>query len=204
MDTNTFVSRAEAQPVIAVQRTVSVLGPQLQALIADRKVAFLSDIMVHPDQHKEQRVFRYKHVLERGAATSDIAAWQAEHPNHPLPEDLVAFLGRANGVHLWADIAIGRGDYGILPLSEWRDAGSVDWSVMFMEPPQGQLVLSYHDNGDYFLVLDTNEQSYYWYDLEDFDRPKLVARNVSELLTWYWQQAEELDPQLEGESGRSE
>jgi hypothetical protein len=197
MDIDTFVSLAEAQPVVEVQRTVSVHGPHLQALIADREFILLSDIMAHPDQRQEQRLFRHKHILGPGAGTSEIAAWEAEHPHHPLPDDLIALLKRANGIHLWADIATGLSYYGILPLSEWRDARSVEWNEMFIEPPKGQLVISYHDNGDYFLVLDTKERCYYWYDLQDFDNPELVGRNVEELLTWYWQQADELDPRLD-------
>jgi hypothetical protein len=196
MDTDSFVRLATSQEIVEVRRRVSVHGPVLEALIAQGKITLLSDILADRDQHEEDRLFRHKHILEPGAGSSAIATWMAAHPHHPLPRDLVSFLEQVNGVHLWADIETSRSYYGILPLCEWRDAGTA-LKVMYDVRPQHQLVLSYHDNGDYFLVLDTKNGAYFWYDLEDFDNPKLIGSSVAELLAWYWQQASELDPRRE-------
>jgi SMI1/KNR4 family protein SUKH-1 len=115
--------------------------------------------------------------------------------------DLKEFLTRVDGVHLWADLASARAYFGILPLNEWQDAQIVDWAAMFETAPAGRLVISYHDNGDDFLVLDTRAPEYLWYDLEDFDNPKRVGRTVAEMLDFWWRETAWLDPRRTGGSG---
>ena len=66
--------------------------------------------------------------------------------------------------------------------------------MMFDSPPAGQLVISYHENGDYFLVLDTHERRYIWYDPQNLDHPKVVGTNIAELLDFWWRETEWLDP----------
>jgi len=144
--------------------------------------------MAHPDQHRELQTFRYAHVLGPGASDGVIEAWQAAHPEHPLPLDLREFLTRVDGVHLWADVASSRAYFGILSLKDWQDARHVDWVKMFDSAPVGRLVISYHDNGDNFLVLDTKRPDYLWYDLEDFDNPKSVGQTVAQLLDFWWEE----------------
>jgi hypothetical protein len=57
-------------------------------------------------------------------------------------------------------------------------------------------VISYHDNGDYYLVLDTQTPAYFWFDTQDFaGKPALVAKNVEDLLGWWWEQTAELAPE---------
>jgi hypothetical protein len=114
---------------------------------------------------------------------------------------LKEFLTRVNGVHLWGDLATSRAYFGILPLQEWQDAKDADWAMMFDTPPTGRLVISYHDNGDGFLVLDTRGPDYLWYDLEDLDNPKLVGRTVAQLLDFWWKETEWLDPRRFGDAG---
>jgi hypothetical protein len=150
-----------------------------------------------PDQRQEQRTFRYAHILGRGISAEEIDVWQTRHPSHLLPLDLMDFLTRVNGIHLWADLETSRSYFGILPLSEWHDVASSDWAMMFDSPPTGQMVVSYHENGDYFLVLDTYQQKYIWYDPQDFDNPKTAGTNVAELLDFWWRETEWLDPRRE-------
>ena len=73
---------------------------------------------------------------------------------------------------------------------------------MFETPPVGCLVMSYHDNGDYYLVLDTNGPKYLWFDLQDFDHPVNVGTTVTSLLDWWWQQTDWLDPRREQKTGK--
>jgi len=188
MTTEDFLKRVNEQPPLTITRTVSVPGPQLKALLAERKPTRLSELMAHPDQHRELQTFRYAHVLGPGASDGVIEAWQAAHPEHPLPLDLREFLARVDGVHLWADVASSRAYFGILSLKDWQDARHVDWVKMFDSAPVGRLVISYHDNGDNFLVLDTKRPDYLWYDLEDFDNPKSVGETVAQLLDFWWEE----------------
>jgi SMI1 / KNR4 family (SUKH-1) len=200
MTTEDLIKHAAKQPLLTIQRSDSVPGPQLKALIAEGKPILLTELLTHPDQHRELRTFRYAHVLGAGVSGDQIGAWQAAHPGHPLPPDLCEFLKRVDGVHLWADLASSRAYFGILPLKEWQDAKAMDWAVMFKSPPVGQLVISYHDNGDNYLLLDTRVPEYLWYDLEDFDHPKRIGRTVAELLDFWWQETAWLDPRQTGEA----
>ena len=201
MTIHELFERVAAQPVVTIQRMVSIPGPKLQALLAEGKPILVTDLMAHPDQHQELRTFRYGHVLGPGTNADAIRAWQGRHPEHPLPPDLTEFLQRVNGIHLWADLESSRSYFGILPLNEWQDARDVHWAMMFESPPVGQLAVSYHDNNDNFLVLDTQQQRYMWYDREDFDRPKHAGSTVAELLDFWWQETAWLDPRRDGEAG---
>ncbi len=201
MTTYEFLDRIAAQPPLTIERDVSVPGPELQALLAEGKPIVLSELMAHPDQHKERQTFRYAHILGAGLSSDSIEAWQAAHREHRLPSDLREFLTCVNGVHLWGDLATSRAYFGMLPLTEWQDVKDVDWAMMFDTPPTGQLAISYHDNGDYFLVLDTRGPEYIWYDLQDFNNPKRVGRTVVQLLDFWWKETAWLDPRRSGEAG---
>jgi hypothetical protein len=201
MTTDEFLNRVAKQPTLTVERDVSVPGPELRALLAERKAILLSELMAHPDQHKERQTFRYAHIVGAGLNRDSVEAWQTARPDHRLPSDLKEFLTRVNGVHLWGDLGTSRAYFGILPLTEWQDAKEADWAMMFDKPPVGQLAISYHDNGDYFLVLDTRGPEYIWYDLQDFDNPRRVGETVAQLLDFWWEETAWLDPRRSGEAG---
>jgi len=192
-----LVKRAASQPIVKLARVVNVPGPELSALLSSRQPLLVSDLMAHPDQKKEIRKFQYGHILDAGISIAEIQEWETQHPHHDLPPDVVEFLQQVNGVHLWADIDSHRSYYGILPVSKWQDANDADWNQMFVQPSEGLLVISYHDNGDYFLVLDAKASAYFWYDLQDFDNPLRVGNSVPQLLDWWWEHASELDPRQE-------
>ena len=186
---------------MTVEGKVFKAGPKLKASMAENTALTAAEIIAHPDQREELRTFRYGHVVGAGLPPAEIEDWQTQHPEHPLPADLKELLMRVNGVHLWADLDTLRAYFGILPLEEWQDVRQAGWAMMFETPPVGQLVLSYHDNGDYFLVLDTSRQTYVWYDLQDFDNPKQVGRTVEELLDFWWRETAWLGPRQSGEAG---
>lgn len=185
--------RASAQPEIKQTRTVRVWGPTLRAEVEAGRLKNLAEIYAHPDQTSELQTFRCGHVLGEGLAPETIAAWQARFPAHPLPRDLTELLAQVNGIHLWADLDDGRAYFGVAPLDEWQDAAK-DWGWLFTSPPAGYLVISYHDNGDYCLVLDTARSDYWWYDAHDPDNPLKVGSNVEEMLDWLWREAQRLSP----------
>ncbi|QDU87105.1 hypothetical protein Pla175_04600 [Pirellulimonas nuda] len=201
MTVDELLKFAAAQAPVIVQRTVHVPGSQLRAVLAEGKPMLLTELMAHPDKQLESKEFRYAHVLGRGVPLDEVQLWQTEHPCHSLPGELVQFLTRVNGIHLWADMATSRAYFGVLPLQDWQDATDVGWAAMYQSPPVGQLVLSYHDNGDNFLVLDTRRQKYLWYDLQDFDSPKDAGSTVRELLDFWVKETAWLDPRREGDAG---
>jgi hypothetical protein len=191
-----FIDRANSQPVVEKQRIIRVPGPELKKLLAGTRAVPVLDIISHPDQSEEVRIFRYKHILEQGVTSAEMTGWQLAHPNHKLPDDLLALLARVNGIHLWADTATGRSYFGVLPLNEWCDAATWDCAFLFAEPPQGHLVMSYHDNSDEFLILDTGTSSYFLIDGETGDKHPL-GRTAEEFITLWWDHANVLDPRFE-------
>ena len=196
MTIDEFLRMAAAQSVVNEQLIVDVWGPELKALVAERKAMTLSEISTHPDQRKETRTFRRGHVLGPGLRADAIESWQRKWPSHALPPDLTELLSRVNGIHLWADLDSQKAYFGILPLEEWEDASQSRLTTLFQDQSRGQLVISYHENRDYYLVLDTEKPAYFWFDTQDFgNNPALVARNVEELLSWWWNQAAELAPE---------
>jgi hypothetical protein len=152
----------------------------------------IAEVIAHPDQHKERRPFRYGHVLGAGLSRAAISAWQSSFPLHRLPADVAEVLASVNGVHLWADLAVGRSYFGIAPLDEWKDLASLGWALV--DGMTASLVISYHENGDFILVLDTAASRYDWLDHEDIDNPVTVGRTFSEMLRWFWDHAQSLDP----------
>lgn len=52
---------------------------------------------------------------------------EARWPRHPLPQDLVELVMRANGIHLWADLDDGRAYEGLAPIEEWDLARVKMW-----------------------------------------------------------------------------
>ncbi len=174
-----------AQEEVRETRRVRVFGPDLRRSIEAGHVTRLDEVLSHPDQRWEIRTFRHGHLVGPALTESEIADWQNRHPQSPLPADLRALLTRLDGIHLWADLDRGKAYWGVLPLAQWEDTVH----------DVGAVAISYHDNGDYFLVLDTTTAEYRWHDHEDFDNPTLVATNVPELLDWLWREAARLAPE---------
>jgi len=188
-----LIQRARAQPIVTVDRVVSVPGAELAAQLAEHRGMRLTEYLAHPDLHRENGSLRFGHLLGPGLLPRSIEDWQAAHPRHLLPQDLIRMLTLFDGVHLWADLADGRSYKGLHPLAEWRDA--VDsFSALFRSPPDGTLAISYGANGDYVLFLDTRVPEYRWHDLEDFDHSRFIGCSVEQLLDFLWQEATADDP----------
>ena len=198
MEIHDFIKRVHAQPVITVERTIRVPGPTLLALLAEDRPPTVAELDAHPDQHSERRTYHDAHVLGPGLTESVIDDWQSRHVGHRLPNDLRDLLTQVNGIHLWADLESSRGYAGIHPLEEWDDAADSVVAELFEERPVGQLVLSYHENGDYSLILDTNGPQYRWHDHGDFDDFEVAGSTVEQLLDFWWKEIAWLDPTKEG------
>jgi hypothetical protein len=192
-----LIERAAKQPEVTLERSVRVPGPALRELLASGRAIPLIEMISHPDQHEEVRRFRYGHLLGPGASHAAIEDWQTRNPSAPIHPDLVELLTLVDGIHLWADLDRTRAYYGIRPLSEWTEVALSEWRFLFDEPVPGALVISYHHNGDYFLVLDTHENSFTWYDPQNFRDTRTVKHSVGELLDWWWELSQKLDPRTD-------
>lgn len=194
MEIDQLLQRVASQPELRETRSVQVWGPTLRAAFESGELRMINEIHAHPDQTTEEKTFRYGHLCGAPVSPSQLADWQARFPEHPLPTDVADLLLRLNGLHLWADLEFGRAYFGLAPLDEWHDSTSNDGPLLFEEAQPGMLVISYHQNGDYYLVLDTAKSTYHWFDHEDIDHPQTVASSVSELLDWLWNEARQLRP----------
>jgi hypothetical protein len=197
MNIDEFIKLALAQPPFSKHRLISIPGPELEARLQSGQPISIAEIHNHPDQTYEVRNYTYGHILDAGAQREEISQWQLKHPSLHLPDDVKVMLERINGIHLWADFDEKRSYFGILPLAQWGDIATWEWSSLFEKPPSGKVVMSYHENGDFYLLLDTEGGKYYWYDTEDIDRPTFIGSSVEELLSWWWNKSQELDPQKE-------
>lgn len=189
-----LIEHAAKQPEVTLERSVRVPGPALRELLASGRAIPLIEVISHPDQHEEVRRFRYGHLLGPGASRASIEEWQTRNPSARIHPDVVELLTRVDGIHLWADLDRARAYFGIRPLSEWTEVALSEWHFLFDEPMPGALVISYHDNGDAFLVLDTHENCFTWYDPQDFRDTRTAKISIGELLDWWWELSQELDP----------
>jgi hypothetical protein len=194
MLTDELLRLVASQPEVRETRRVKVWGSTLRAAVDSGKLRRLDEILNHPDQANELKTFRYGHLIGQPRSPADVRVWQARFSQHPLPADLAALLLHADGVHFWADLDQRRAYLGIAPMDEWQDAADSDAPAIFHEPPVGALVISYHQNGDYFAVLDTATATYRWFDHEDVSNPVVIGSSVSQLLDWFWERAVELRP----------
>jgi len=64
---------ARRQPVVDVERTIAVPGPELQALLDSGKPLFVAELLAHPDQHAERHPYRYGHVFGEPAPDEAIS-----------------------------------------------------------------------------------------------------------------------------------
>ncbi len=154
----------------------------------------VSELMAHPDQRHETRRFRYGHVLGPALSSSAIAEWQRRHPQTVLGTDVVALLNTIDGIHLWADLDIGRGHFGILPLAEWCAAREHYALCVFEDLTATTLVISYHDDGDYYLLLHTAENRFSWFDPQSPSHSTSIDGPTDHVLGWWWLRAQELNP----------
>jgi len=189
-----FIELASTQPEVSDDRNVRVPGPELMALIQSGRPPLLSEINAHLDQRQVWCRFRCGHILGPGLSTEAISAWQSLHPDLPQSADITDWLAQIDGIHLWADLDTGLRYFGIRPLSEWRRALDDDSVILFDEQPRDTLVISYHTNGDYFLLLQASENRFTWFDPQSPDDSEVIGSSVSDLLNWWWDRVEEMDP----------
>jgi hypothetical protein len=198
MTPSELIDLVSRQPEVAVDRVVRVHGPNLDAVIQTGKPLLVSELLSHPDQHSETRHFRYGHILGRGCPDAAIAEWQ-QRRGGCLSADVVDLLRRIDGIHLWADLDEGRSYFGILPLVGWCNAHQCESALLFENQPPDTFLMSYHDNGDYFLLLDVAKNEFKWFDPQSPDDSRIIGTSVSALLDWWWEYTQELDPRLDSD-----
>jgi hypothetical protein len=188
MKIDEFLGQVASEPERTFMRPVSTNGPEMLAKLATSGGILLTDFLAAPGHRMEQREYRSRHILGPPATPGAIEAWQYQHPSQPLPADLRALVARINGIHLWADPETGRSYTGFAPIEEWEVARIKMYGPTTELSPVDHryIALSYHENGDAFVVLDVTSGIYFLMDAAGPDTSTPIASNTDELLDWLW------------------
>jgi hypothetical protein len=182
MTSEEFLERVASEKALVVTRRTSIIPRE--RLESGRP---LSEILAAGAPGPLVTV-TYEHIVDPPASIETIDAWCARHPAHPLPADLRELLLRCNGIHLWADASTGRAYQGIAPIQEWTLARTKLWGPTVERAMLDDrfLAISYHENGDDQVALDTGAGGYFSMEPIGADTSRPIGRNVPELLDWLW------------------
>lgn len=114
--------------------------------------------------------------------------WKARHPNLKLPNDLLGFLKRANGIrfHVSRENPLGA-EARILPLREIQTATSILYQDLEEEDeslPSSWLALTDDAQGGQILILDVKKRRYLDLDPEDPEDAQEIGEKFEEALDW--------------------
>jgi len=114
--------------------------------------------------------------------------WKARHPGLKLPNDLLGFLKRANGIrfHVSRENPLGA-EARLLPLREIQSATSLLYQDLEDEDealPSSWLALTDDAQGGQILILDVKKRRYLELDPEDPEDAQEVGEKFEEALDW--------------------
>ena len=114
--------------------------------------------------------------------------WKARHPGLKLPNDLLGFLKRANGIrfHVSPGHPLGA-EARLLPLSEIQSATTLLYQDQEEEDealPGSWLALTDDAEGEQFLVIDVRKRLYLDVDPADPEEAQEVGEKFEEALDW--------------------
>ena len=98
-----LLERAATEPNRTSEREIRVPSADLMNEVRAAGGIRIDALLADPRHTTRRRTFRSGHVFGRPVSPTELDLWQAAWSRHRLPEDLVALLRRANGIHLWAD-----------------------------------------------------------------------------------------------------
>ena len=185
-----FLSKVASEPERTLMETHWTSPPELLARMKQPGGMRLTDFLAAPGRIPEQCECRYRHILGAPASPDAIAAWQRQHPSHPLPADLQALVARINGIHLWADSETGWCYQGFAPIEKWDLARSTMYWGPTTDPSlldDHYIALSYDEGHASYIVLNIKSGKYYLMDVAGPDESCPIADNVEELLDYLWE-----------------
>jgi hypothetical protein len=124
---------------------------------------------------------------------AELEAWYEKWPRRSLPKDLLAMLRQTNGIQFWVNEGSPEGYYRLLSLQEVDSARRIMWGEYAEDlddddiPYPHWLAISQHQDGAYYIILDTDEHRYYLMDTSGADLESPVGDNVGELLDFIWE-----------------
>jgi hypothetical protein len=176
------------EPDFSETKEVTILSPEMRDP-RQRKGLNMAEMYAHPSNTRGVRTFRHGHVLGPPATAESLRAWYERWPTHRLPEDLIALLMRANGIHLSANLDDGRAYIGLSPLEEWLPANARPYGPL----PDGRwdgdrcIVLTYDTDGHDHVLLDVDSAEYFA-TRDAGSNKNLVGHSVGDLLDLLWRE----------------
>jgi len=128
------------------------------------------------------------HELAGPLRGAESGRWRARHPGLKLPNDLLGFLKRANGIrfHLSAASPLGA-EARLLPLREIQSATSLLYQDLEDEDealPSSWLALTDDAQGEQILILDVKKRRYLDLDPSGAEDAQEVGEKFEEALDW--------------------
>jgi len=128
------------------------------------------------------------HELAGPLRGAESGRWKARHPGLKLPNDLLGFLKRANGIrfHLSPQSPLGAAAR-LLPLREIQSATSLLYQDLEEEGealPGSWLALTDDADGDPILVLDVRKRLYLEVDPAEPEDAQEAGEKFEEALDW--------------------
>jgi hypothetical protein len=109
-------------------------------------------------------------------------------PSLILPDDLRRLVEQFDGIHPWANAETGRAYIGIAPIDEWELArikmfgATSDLALL----DANYIAISYHADGNAFIVLDASAGRYFLMDSAGPDNSTQIGQTVGDVLDWLW------------------
>jgi len=130
------------------------------------------------------------HELANSVRPAEIGRWKARHPGIKVPNDLLGFLKRTNGIRFRVSPQSPIGaEARLLPLREIGTATSLLYQDQEDEDealPGSWLALSDEAEGDEFLILDVRKRLYLGVDPADPEDAKEIGERFEEALDWLY------------------
>lgn len=128
------------------------------------------------------------HELAAPLRAAESGRWKARHPGLRMPNDLLGFLKRANGIrfHVSPRHPLGA-EARLLPLREIQSATSLLYQDQEGEDdalPGSWMALTDDAQGDQFLVLDARKRLYLDLDPADPEEAREIGDRFEEALDW--------------------
>jgi len=128
------------------------------------------------------------HEIARPLSPSERSRWKSRNPSLKLPNDLLGFLKKANGIRFFLDPQSPIGAAGrLLPLGEIRTATELLYQDQEEEDealPGSWLALTDDADGAQYLVLDVRKRVYLDVDPADPEDAEAIGQTFENALDW--------------------
>lgn len=124
--------------------------------------------------------------------SKELEEWTTKISRDYLPSDFLDLLKKTNGIQFWVSAGSPNGYFQIRPLREIGFARQIMWGSALVDtdkdtlPLPHWLVITEHQDGAAYIILDPDRQQYYLMDTCGVDLTCPVGNNIEQLLDYLW------------------